>query len=313
MVDAGKPQTLDDSAVRVAAFDWLTAQVSQHGDVLPRTLLAEGFRLAGRRVPLLGPQGIFKPAVLPELPLSITTVTQGPYSDRVEPDGVLLYNYRGKDPEHPDNRGLRAAMRKRVPLVFLHSILPGRYLAVWPVFVVGDDRRSLTFRVAFDDAAHAVPPSADTTAYPDAVESGRRAYITASVLVRVHQRSFRERVLRAYREQCAFCRLKHRELLDAAHIVGDRDELGEPLVRNGLSLCKLHHAAYDALFITLRPDYRIIVRPDLLAERDGPMLVHGLQGLHERKIELPSAKSNRPDTSLLEIRYNAFLTQPEAA
>ena len=53
-----------DARVRSAAFDWLTEQVSVYGDVLPRRLLAEGFRFEQRRVPLVGPQGIFKPAVM---------------------------------------------------------------------------------------------------------------------------------------------------------------------------------------------------------------------------------------------------------
>jgi hypothetical protein len=62
---------LHDAEVRRAAFDWLTSQVAVHGDVLPRQLLADGFILGGRRVPLVGPQGIFKPGVM-EVPLSIT-------------------------------------------------------------------------------------------------------------------------------------------------------------------------------------------------------------------------------------------------
>ena len=42
-----------------------------HGEVLPRTLLAEGFVVDGVRVPLLGPQGIFKPRIMTEAPLSV--------------------------------------------------------------------------------------------------------------------------------------------------------------------------------------------------------------------------------------------------
>ncbi len=53
-----------DTRIRMAAFEWLEEQTSRYGDVLPRTLLAEGFRIDGVRVPLLGPQGIFKPQVL---------------------------------------------------------------------------------------------------------------------------------------------------------------------------------------------------------------------------------------------------------
>ena len=63
-----------DRLVRGAAFAWLDQQVARRGEVLPRALLQEGFSWEGHRVPLMGPQGIFKPAILPEIPLSVTTV-----------------------------------------------------------------------------------------------------------------------------------------------------------------------------------------------------------------------------------------------
>jgi len=44
--------------------------------LLPREILAQGFVFDGQRVPLIGPQGIFKPALLPEMPVSITTVPE---------------------------------------------------------------------------------------------------------------------------------------------------------------------------------------------------------------------------------------------
>ena len=58
-----------DTRIRAAVFEWLAEQVTVHGDVLPRETLAEGFILDGTRVPLVGPQGIFKPRVLREAPL----------------------------------------------------------------------------------------------------------------------------------------------------------------------------------------------------------------------------------------------------
>lgn len=122
-------ETTLDARIRMAAFEWLEAQTSRHGDVLPRALLAEGFRIDGVRVPLLGPQGIFKPQVLSEVPLSITTAPLGPYDDSFGEDGLLRYRYRGADINHADNRGLRSAMERRLPLVYIHGILPGKYLA----------------------------------------------------------------------------------------------------------------------------------------------------------------------------------------
>src|SRR4029079_7825941 len=126
--------SLHDARVRKATFDWLTQQVSRHGDVLPWRLLSDGFQLDGERVPLLGPQGIFKPRVLEEVPLSMATVFGGPYDDSFGREGLLRYRYRGTDPNHRDNRGMRAAMHHRLPLVYLHGVAEGKYLAAWPVF-----------------------------------------------------------------------------------------------------------------------------------------------------------------------------------
>ncbi len=297
-----------DARIRTAAFEWLAAQVAIHGDVLPRTVLENGFELDGVRVPLLGPKGIFKPKVLSEIPLSITTAPEGPYDDAFGPHGLLRYRYRGSDPQHPDNRGLRAAMLQRTPLVYFHGVVPGRYVAAWPVYIVGDDPAGLAFSVAVDDSAH-LRPEAEVDSSRQVREDHdiiRREYVTAAVRVRLHQRAFRERVLEAYRYECAFCRFRHQELLDAAHIVPDSHPAGEPEVRNGLALCTLHHAAFDRSFLGLRPDYVIEVRNDLLREHDGPTLQHAIQALHGVRIAIPRPVALRPDRELLEIRYQQF-------
>lgn len=299
----------DDSLVRSAAFEWLAGQIALHGDVLPREVLAQGFVLNGVRVPLVGPQGIFKPQVLQGIPLSITTAPNGPYDDAFGPDGLLRYRYRGTDPSHPENRGLREAMLQRIPLVYFHGVVPGRYVAAWPVYIVADDPSSLAFSVAVDDPGHiAVFSNVAGTPSRVAEDSAdiRRAYVTAAVRVRLHQRAFRERVLQAYQHQCAFCRFRHVELLDAAHIVPDSQPGGEPVVRNGLALCTLHHAAFDRAFLGLRPDYVIEVRPDILRETDGPTLRHAIQELQGSRIALPRAVSLRPDPELLKVRYEQF-------
>ena len=101
-----------DRQVRLRAFEFLAEQTSFHGDVLPWRVLLQGFQFDGHRVPLASQQGIFKPAVLPEIPLSIRTAPEAPgeprpYDDAMESDGLLLYRYRGTDPRHRDNVGLR--------------------------------------------------------------------------------------------------------------------------------------------------------------------------------------------------------------
>jgi hypothetical protein len=67
-----------------------------------------------------------------------------------------------------------------------------------------------------------------------------RRYVVRETKVRVDQVRFRGRVVPAYSSQCSICTLKELLLLDAAHIVGDVEDLGEPTVQNGLSLCAVH-------------------------------------------------------------------------
>lgn len=299
-----------DTRIRTKAFEWLSAQVSMYGEVLPWALLREGFLWRGHRVSLVSQQGIFKPAVL-EVPLTIRTSPDGQYDDAFRNDGLLHYHYRGADPQHRDNRGLRQAMVERLPLVYFHRMVEGRYLATWPVFIVGDAPQRLSFTVAVDDLAHLAlgDPSKMEVAEGSAA---RREYVTTVARRRLHQQAFRERVLLAYRHQCALCRLRHDELLDAAHIVPDAEPGGEPVVNNGLALCRLHHSAFDRFFISVRPDYIIEVRPDLLIEEDGPTLKHAIQGVHGKRISLPRRRSDRPSEELLASRYERFLAVAHA-
>jgi putative restriction endonuclease len=297
-----------DTRVRAQAFQFLTEQTRLHGEVVPRGLLERGFDFEGRRVPLIGPQGIFKPALLADMPISITTVPvrEGearPYDDGVGPDGFLRYRYRGADPGHRDNEGLRLAMGRGVPLIYLYGVTPGRYMPVWPVYIVRDHPAELSFSVAVD--APYMPVLSNFKPDPNSLEA-RRAYITVVTQQRLHQQGFRERVLRAYQQQCAICRLRHDELLDAAHILPDGHPKGEPIVPNGLALCALHHAAFDRNILGIRPDLVVEVRMDILREKDGPMLLHGLQGFQGRTILRPSSRALWPRADFLAERYEEF-------
>src|SRR6266852_2359712 len=270
-----------DAAVRLRAFEFLTDQRRRFSEAsIPRSILERGFDFEGVRVPLIGPQGIFKPAILPELPLTITTAPpvehrERPYDDGFIDSGFLRYRYRGTDPHHRDNVGLRTAMQRQTPLIYLHGIVQGLYEAAWQL----NDPAALT---------------------------ARRQYVTAVVRQRLHQRGFRQRVLRAYQQCCAICRLRHDELLEAAHILPDGHPLGEPVIPNGLALYKLHHAAFDSYIIGVTPDLEVKVRLDVLEEIDGPMLQHGLQGFQGRRIHVPRADHLKPNRDFLAERYALF-------
>jgi len=132
-----------------------------------------------------------------------------------------------------------------------------------------------------------------------------REYEFRQARTRVHQRRFRGHVLAAYRDMCAICSLREPSLLDAAHIIGDLEERGEAVVTNGLSLCTIHHRAYDQHLVGVDPDYRVHVSRRLLDDEDGPML-DVLKGFHQVAIEIPRQRRLQPDRERLAIRFARF-------
>lgn len=298
-----------DQELRTQAFLWLRDVSAKYDYVVARSALQEGFTYRGHQIHLLGPSGIWKPKVF-ELPISVTTTTRGPYPDGFTDDGLLYYRYRGSDPHHRDNEGLRNLMRTRTPFIYFHSIVPGKYVPVWPVFVVRDIPDQLAIHAAVDPAytsGNGLPIDMDDDQqFENDSSVGVRRYVAAFTRRRLHQSTFREEVLSAYRHSCVFCKLHHSELLDAAHIIPDSCEHGDPIVPNGLCLCKIHHAAYDQNIVGISPEYEIHIRHDILLENDGPMLRHGLQELNGARMILPSRRENYPDPDRLRIRFNEF-------
>lgn len=293
----------NDRLLRREAMAWLALRTNDGTDPLSSSEVAE-FTFRGERFPLMDMQrGIRKPAVL-DAALSFRTVYRPdgairPYDDAVGSDGLIRYKYRGTDPQHPENRGLRVAMERRLPLIWFFGVGPGVYLPTFPVFIVGEEPKQLQFSVDAVSGGSLNPESP--------LEETLRRYITVETKRRLHQPIFRATVMRAYDTRCAVCALGHSSLLDAAHIVPDREEGGVAAVRNGLALCKIHHAALDARILGVRPDYVVQIRADLLDEIDGPMLKHGLQERHGQPLMvLPRSHRERPDPLLLEQSYANF-------
>jgi putative restriction endonuclease len=259
------------------------------------------FPFRGVRVPFLSqPKGIFR-AAAQEGPaaLAIQTSAKSPYDDEILADG-FLYAYRAGAIDQPDNRALRAAYDLQVPLVYYFGTQPGRYKPVFPVFVSADDpaRRIVTITpgVLRGPVDEPTPVTLE-----DPLE---RRYAVRETRVRLHQARFRGRVVPAYASQCAICRLKELRLLDAAHILGDV-EGGEPAVSNGLSLCAIHHRAFDQDLVGISPDYVVHVSRRLREEDDGPML-DLLKGFHELSLLIPVRASERPNRQQLEARFARF-------
>ncbi len=294
-----------DSALRVAVFEHVRRLRDAGGGVVTSTQLNEGLQFRGTRVPVWNQQlGIFRPALLkePGAALTIQTSFKSPYDDRWSPDDDrLAYKYRDTDPNHSDNRALRRAMELGLPLLYLVGVNPGLYKPIFPCYVVGDDPTALTFFLLADEEQFIQPGATDADA-----DAPRKAYITRLVKQRLHQDRFRFLVIGAYGEQCTMCRLRHVQLLEAAHITADRDPRGLPEVPNGLSLCRIHHGAFDVGILGVDADYLIHLRRDVLEEHDGPMLRHGLQELHGSGIVVPRRARDRPNREYLSERFEKF-------
>lgn len=298
-----------DTRLRAAAFERVRALCEIH-DHLTAQQLGEGFYLDGRRYPLVNPRrGIFKPAQMRFL-LSVNTVFPKSgnrvwYDDQREVhrqifdgDEMVDYAFMGENPDSADNLWLRDAFENNIPIIYFLGIAPGRYQAILPAFIGGWDAAGRRAQLAFG-----LPEQGTLTAPETEVE---RRYALRLVKQRLHQASFREAVIGAYRGRCALSGLPEPMLLDAAHIIEDRDELlGQPVVRNGIPLSKIHHAAFDAHLIGIDPDYRLHVSERLLAQNDGPML-EAIKGLNGGLLRPPKRAQDFPDRDRLALRFERF-------
>ena len=298
-----------DTLMRMAALEHVRRLGEVH-DHLTATELKPGFVFEGERIPLVNPQrGIFKPRQMRYL-LSIKTVFPRPggrvwYDDQrevhrqiFEGDETVDYAFMGRDPDAADNQWLRQAYENEVPVIYFLGIAPGRYHAMIPTFIAGWDGNALKARITFGF------PDEQTMAAPD--NALERRYALRAVKQRLHQASFRESVITAYNGRCALSGLPEQRLLDAAHIIADKDErLGQPVVSNGLPLSKIHHAAFDAHLIGIDPEYRLHVSERLLDQNDGSLL-EALKQLNGGTVHLPSRAKDHPDRDRLALRFERF-------
>jgi putative restriction endonuclease len=305
-------QNTRDARLRQAAFDHVTRAAAARGGILESGYLARGFEFEGRRVPLINPQrGIFKPREMTWL-LSVKTVFprrggRVRYDDQRDAhqqiyagDDIVEYAFMGADPTAADNRWLHEAMHQQVPLIYFLGVSPGRYQPIIPAFIVGWHPERLRVDLTFG----AIVGASVQANVPDAPE---RRYALREIKQRLHQASFREAVLSAYGGRCAISRLPEPRLLDAAHIIVDADEqMGQPVVTNGLPLSKIHHAAFDAQLIGIDPDFRIHISDRLLDLHDGPFLEQGLKAMAGRLIRLPRRTEDYPDRERLAVRFEQF-------
>jgi putative restriction endonuclease len=296
---------LRELAVRDAMFVHLSMLAAQSNDGYLSWEQTGEFSFDGETIVMRQTRGrgIHKPRQLTAA-LSITTAFTGfgrqpPYLDAMGEDGHPRYKYEGTDPNLASNRALRAAMGLKLPVAYFKGVRPHVYDPVCPVYIAGEEPLQHEFILSFSRSEVGLDFSSLT--------APEKVYAARMTKQRLHQPLFRENVLHAYSSRCAVCRLRHAELLDAAHITGDAEDGGDPVVPNGMALCKIHHAAFDRHFLGITPNHEVRINQRLLDEVDGPMLKHGLQEMHGTTITAPRSPFARPDPLGLEERYANFL------
>lgn len=272
---------------------------------LSRTQL-EQFEFQGQRYRLLDAQGgIWNPtasgtATWPRpglvATMSIATTLKSPYNDEELDDGVWRYKYQAGGAAGKNTK-LRRAMEFKLPVLWLKQISSSMYVP-YKVFIVADDPA---------DYSCSISPDLELYRRATAGSPIEKSYAIRETKFRRHQRQFRAEVLSAYKCKCAICSLRHEALLEAAHITPDSDPSSTAQVSNGLSLCRIHHGAYDVNIIGIDAEYRVHVSESILQEVDGPMLQHGIKEMQGRQLWVPDRAGDRPDRDRLSVRFQGFL------
>ena len=313
-----------DQQIRLKAFEHIS-KLPDHGGVLHYSQLDLGFYFRGKRITLHNRQkGIHKPQQMKSL-LSIKTVfpkslKQATYRDQIEVynqiyEGAeqLDNSFMGTNPKASENLHLLRAYENRIPIIYFIGTDNGYYLAEFPVYIVGWDDHKLEAKVSFGKIAE-IQNLQLPGASPDLTPIERK-YTHTTVKMRIHQPRFRAAVMDAYKNRCAITGFpeprstqpQHKvPLIDVAHIVEDKNpKFGQPEVRNGLPLTKLHHAAYDAKLIGIDSNYKLHVSKTLWDIKDGQTLelLKSMQGQH---LKLPSNRKHYPDPERLRYKFKQF-------
>lgn len=294
-----------DARIRLAAFARIRELDAIHGDAIPWGEIARGFFLDDEHLFLSGKaRGIFRPQRMSRGVLSIKTTMpragrQRRYNDIASDDGFFVYRFQGDNPAHSDNRSMRESWEDQSPFIYFHAVAPTVYEAIWPAFISEWDPATLSVHVVPGEVQHG------SAASPIPLDARRYAVVAAKQ--RLHQAMFREQVLEAYSNRCAITGLPERRLLQAAHILADRDERGLPIVSNGIAMSVLHHSAYDLNLLGIDADGKVHINRSLLEIHDGPTLQHALKNIHGNMMRQPREMLARPNREYLAARFEMYV------
>ena len=113
--------------------------------------------------------------------------------------------------------------------------------------------------------------------------------------IRIRQAGFRRAIMQLYNYTCAVCNLRvvtaiGESATDAAHIIPIHKWQNYDL-RNGVSLCKLHHWAFDQGLISFNNSHRVVVSRELSNHKPTEWM---LTELRLRRMQLPNRVQHYP-------------------
>lgn len=158
------------------------------------------------------------------------------------------------------------------------------------------------------EAIHANPDAASVdwlNELPSRVQASEYQRPTVQRTLEVAYRAwdFAHRVRNAYGGLCGICGLGL-GLTEAAHIVPVAWPGGTDETKNGISMCRNHHAAYDRGLISVSPDYSVNVsssRYEMVGNVGSGADVEWLSSTGRRSLFLPSKLDDRPDPEYLRL------------
>ncbi|EMA62451.1 HNH endonuclease [Halorubrum lipolyticum] len=231
----------------------------------------------------------------------------GPYDDDVT-RGRFEYVGEGLDGDQsetsPGNSTLIDAVDGGIPVHFFYKPTDakeweyhGLVSVVDHEFEERDGRDVIVFTMENRSAEPDSEPSDDAGADANAAADPPKLTVEEDRFVESRRRErdpeFVEDVRAAYDRTCVVCGRRRetpdgRPEVEAAHVY-PKAERGVDEVRNGVTLCRLHHWAFDAGWIAFTDDYEVVVKD--APEREGYYEFKQLEG---DSLVFPEGSSIRP-------------------
>jgi putative restriction endonuclease len=144
------------------------------------------------------------------------------------------------------------------------------------------------------------------------VKNKQRKEVIATIRRKYREADFRFRVLTAYGSRCAMCGVQL-DLVEAAHILPVAANESTDETSNGVSLCSLHHDAFDKCLVSFDESYKVEVSVAALADLGVRKLLDGEKTftVHLRPaILLPADRRDYPNPRYVKKGRQVRLWRP---